>query len=67
MPSLRRYCTLVLLLPLLLFAEQREVTILQTADTHAEMTQWLRLATLIRREYRPKQTLLVDCGDAAVY
>ena len=63
MPSLRRCCTVVLLLPLLLFAEQREVTILQTADTHAEMTQWLRLATLIRREYRPKQTLLVDCGD----
>ncbi len=61
--SLRSYCTLVLFLSLAIFAAQREVTILQTADTHAEMNQWLRLATLIRREYRPKQTLLVDCGD----
>ncbi len=64
MPLRRSYFWLILLLPLLLWAELCEVTILQTADTHAEMERWLHLATLIRREYRPKQTLLVDCGDA---
>ena len=63
MPISHRYCSLILFLSLLLWAERQEITILQTADTHAEMTQWLRLATLIRREYRPKQTLLIDCGD----
>ena len=55
--------TILLFFAILCFAETHEVTILQTADTHAEMEQWLRLATLIHREYRPNQTLLIDCGD----
>ena len=45
------------------FAEKREIVVLQTADVHAEMEQWPRLATLIKSEYKAGRTLLIDCGD----
>ncbi len=45
-----------------------ELVILYTSDTHAYFNSrdggWLKLAPLIRREFRnPADTLLIDCGD----
>lgn len=45
-----------------------ELVILYTSDTHAHFSNsgsgWLKLAPLIRREFRnPADTLVIDCGD----
>ncbi len=66
--------SLFLIHALCVFAEIREITIIQTADTHATLFQegkdghcWTKMATLIKREIAAAgdgASLLIDCGDA---
>ncbi len=50
--------------------EPAKITILQTTDLHGYILQneespgVLKLASVIRREYVPGKTLLIDCGDS---
>ena len=66
--------SLFLIHALSLFAEIREITIIQTADTHSSLFQevkdgpsWPKMAALIKREIAAAgngASLLIDCGDA---
>ena len=66
--------SLFLVHALCVFAEIREITVIQTADTHSTLFQedkdghcWTKMATLIKRELAAAgegASLLIDCGDA---
>ena len=54
---------LLLLLPLSLLAETREIIIFHTTDTHASR-RWPQLATVIKEQLQQTpHHLLIDCGD----